>query len=162
MRALDAGSWFGADFAGEPIPTLAEFLDELAPTNSRALIELKGSWSDEQVAGAVDMLAERYLVDRVAFESFELENLERLAAARPRVRAGDAHARLGPSQPRYRSRAQRLRDRGEEQGVRRDFGLVEDARVLGIGTMVYTLNTEKQWATGALARELTSSSRTIL
>lgn len=145
LRALDAGSWFGRDFAGEPIPTLEEFLDELAPTNSRALIELKGSWSDEQVAGAVDMLRARYLVDRVAFESFELENLERLAVLAPeyaRVMLTrewdqptlDTAAALNVSAIGARSKVFEV-----------DLGLVEAARVLGIGTMVYTLNTEQQW-----------------
>ncbi len=31
IRALDAGSWFGAEFAGERIPLLAEVLDEFVP-----------------------------------------------------------------------------------------------------------------------------------
>lgn len=146
IRALDAGSWFGAEFAGEPVPTLAEFLDELTPTNSRALIELKGSWTDEQVAAAVDMLAERYLMDRVAFESFELENLERLALLAPE------YARVMLTRDWDRATlataaALKVSAIGARNKVfARDFALVAEARVLGIGTMVYTLNTEKQWA----------------
>lgn len=146
IRALDAGSWFGSDFAGEPVPTLEEFLDELAPTNSRALIELKGTWSDEQVANAVAMLQERYLVDRVAFESFEVENLERLALLAPE------YARVMLTRDWGRATletatALKVSAIGARNKVfERDFELIDEARVLGIGTMVYTLNTEKQWA----------------
>lgn len=146
LRALDAGSWFGTEFAGEPVPTLAEFLDELAPTNSRALIELKGAWSDEQVAGAVEMLRARYLVDRVAFESFELDTLERLALLAPE------YARVMLTRDWDRATletaaALNVSAIGARNRVfERDFGLVDEARVLGIGTMVYTLNTEEQWA----------------
>lgn len=146
IRALDAGSWFGSEFAGEPVPTLEEFLDELAPTNSRALIELKGEWSDEQVANAVGMLRERYLVDRVAFESFEIENLERLAMLAPE------YARVMLTRDWSRETlevaiALKVSAIGARNKVfERDFALIDEARVLGIGTMVYTLNTEKQWA----------------
>ncbi|KAM9861942.1 glycerophosphodiester phosphodiesterase family protein [Leucobacter sp. BZR 635] len=146
IRRLDAGSWFGPEFAGEPVPTLEEFLNELAPTNSRALIELKGEWHDEQIAGAVKMLGERYLVDRVAFESFELANLERLAILAPE------YARVMLTRDWNRATLETAAELkvsaigARNQVFERDFGLVADARVLGIGTMVYTLNTEKQWA----------------
>ncbi len=42
VQALDAGSWFGPEFAGTRIPQLGEFLDLLATTpHTKALIELK-------------------------------------------------------------------------------------------------------------------------
>jgi glycerophosphoryl diester phosphodiesterase len=41
LRALDAGSWFGADYAGEPIPTLAEALAEVKAWGLTAVLELK-------------------------------------------------------------------------------------------------------------------------
>ncbi|SEE27788.1 glycerophosphodiester phosphodiesterase [Jiangella alba] len=40
IRQLDAGSWFSADFAGEPIPTLREVVDALGPRTG-LLLELK-------------------------------------------------------------------------------------------------------------------------
>ena len=47
VRALDAGAWFDASFAGTRVPTLEEFLDVLAASNSKGLIELKGVWDAE-------------------------------------------------------------------------------------------------------------------
>ncbi|GAA2824727.1 glycerophosphoryl diester phosphodiesterase [Leucobacter komagatae] len=146
LEGLDAGSWFDGAYLGERVPTLEAFLDELAPTNSRALIELKGVWSDEQVASAVAMLGDRYLVDRVAFESFEVENLERLAVLAPE------YARVMLTREWNRptlelAAALKVSAIGARNEVfERDFALIDEARVLGIGTMVYTLNTPKQWA----------------
>jgi glycerophosphoryl diester phosphodiesterase len=41
LKKLDAGSWFGADFAGEKIPTLAEALLEIAKLGLIPNIEIK-------------------------------------------------------------------------------------------------------------------------
>ncbi len=41
LRKLDAGSWFGAEFAGEKIPTLAEALLEIARLGLSPNIEIK-------------------------------------------------------------------------------------------------------------------------
>lgn len=145
IQALDAGSWFAHAYAGEQVPTLEQFLDELAPTTSRALIELKGVWGDDQIEAAVEQLSARYLVDRVAFESFEVANLERIGALAPayaRVmltrewnsQTIDTAARLGVSAIGARHKL-----------FAKTPDLILQARELGIGTMVYTLNTEKSW-----------------
>ena len=41
VRRLDAGSWFGADFAGEPVPTLADALTVLRGGDVGLLLEYK-------------------------------------------------------------------------------------------------------------------------
>ena len=41
-------AWFDASFAGTRVPTLEEFLDVLAASNSKGLIELKGVWDAER------------------------------------------------------------------------------------------------------------------
>ena len=41
IRSLDAGGWFGAGFAGEPVPTLAEALDLLVALDMGANVEIK-------------------------------------------------------------------------------------------------------------------------
>ena len=41
LRRLDAGSWFGPAFAGEPVPTLLETFDALARLGLGANIEIK-------------------------------------------------------------------------------------------------------------------------
>ena len=66
LKQLDAGSWFDAKYAGEPLPTLAEALDlvaEYPPVGSPIALHLKQSPPD-LIAAVVGMLAERNLFDR--------------------------------------------------------------------------------------------------
>ncbi|MDQ1257381.1 MAG: hypothetical protein QG656_1985 [Candidatus Hydrogenedentes bacterium] len=56
LKALDAGSWFDAKFAGEPLPTLAEALD-LAKDRIGVYIEIKNSDDDSKLMNDVYALA---------------------------------------------------------------------------------------------------------
>ena len=41
VRRLDAGSWFGPEFAGERVPTLSELADALDGTDVEMMVEVK-------------------------------------------------------------------------------------------------------------------------
>ena len=41
IEKLDAGSWFGSKFAGEPVPTLEENLDRVSDNHQKLLMEIK-------------------------------------------------------------------------------------------------------------------------
>lgn len=41
IEKLDAGSWFGPKFAGEPVPTLEEYLDRVSDNHQKLLMEIK-------------------------------------------------------------------------------------------------------------------------
>ncbi|MFF3857707.1 glycerophosphodiester phosphodiesterase [Streptomyces sp. NPDC002209] len=41
IATLDAGSWFGAEFAGARVPTLREYLDRVQSNRQRLLLEIK-------------------------------------------------------------------------------------------------------------------------
>ncbi len=76
LRQLDAGSWFGPEFAGEHIPTLRESL--MVALNSEngigVVIEIKSS--DESVPGAiVDLVQELGMQDHVIVSSFNLSQI---------------------------------------------------------------------------------------
>jgi glycerophosphoryl diester phosphodiesterase len=81
VRALDAGSWFDPQYAGTPVPTLAEFLDVLAEADGRAIVELKGLWDAAAVTRAVDEISARGLERSVALASFDARTLALCAAA---------------------------------------------------------------------------------
>ena len=66
LRELDAGSWFGSQFAGEKLPTLEEYLD-LLKGKSRPQIELKEEGLEEDV---VAMIQERGMSDETMIISF--------------------------------------------------------------------------------------------
>lgn len=53
LRKLDAGSWFGAEWAGEPIPTLAEMLEVAKAYNRQLLLHIKGYSMYAQVVAVI-------------------------------------------------------------------------------------------------------------
>ena len=81
VRALDAGSWFDPSFAGTRVPTLVEFLDLLAQSGGRAIIELKGEWDAAAADRALAEVTSRDLASRVAIANFDARSLALSAAA---------------------------------------------------------------------------------
>ena len=51
LQALDAGTWFGDDFAGEPVPTLGQAMATLARLGLGANVEIKASPGREAETG---------------------------------------------------------------------------------------------------------------
>ena len=86
LRRLEAGGWYGPEFAGEPIPTLPE-LWEAVGDRSRLAVELKG----EGTGAVVGRWARGVTGSMPAFLSFRVEELralkERFAQAELRVLA---------------------------------------------------------------------------
>ncbi len=77
IQELDAGSWFGHEFAGTRVPVLAEAL-EVIQRSSVALVEHKAG----DAAGLVKLLREKHLINKVIVQSFDwafLRALHRLA-----------------------------------------------------------------------------------
>ena len=60
LEGIDAGSWFSSEFAGEPIPTLREFIDFLNESGMNANIEIKGN---EQGAARSQQLVDSVLTE---------------------------------------------------------------------------------------------------
>ncbi|MBP1326280.1 glycerophosphoryl diester phosphodiesterase [Leucobacter exalbidus] len=145
LRTLDAGSWFDPAYAGEQIPTLEEFLNELAPANVRALVELKGEWLPEQISAVTDQLQARYLVNRVALQSFEedtLRGLQQVAPTFARVMlTREWDARIAAIAVELEVSAVGGRPKVLEQHP----DLLTELRAAGIGLLVYTLNKEPLW-----------------
>lgn len=92
LRSLDAGSWKGEQFAGEPIPTFEEILDRYHGKIG-ILIELKAPelypGIEEQVA---EVLKERNLDkpqnEKIIIQSFNFESVKRVDQLLPQVPVG--------------------------------------------------------------------------
>ena len=71
LRRLDAGSWFGSEFAGERIPTLEEILEFSKKNDVVFYLEIKpgGSWGGEHAL--VGALRESGEIPRVVVISFD-------------------------------------------------------------------------------------------
>jgi glycerophosphoryl diester phosphodiesterase len=87
IRDLDAGSWFGADFAGEPIPPLPAAVAALRALGLRANIEIKPSEGREKVTAtvALETLSDIWPADAPPplISSFKPECLEIARRVRP-------------------------------------------------------------------------------
>lgn len=91
LRRLDAGAWFGPQFAGERIPALAEVL-AWARGRIRVLIELKyspfGAFQRQLVPPVLAVVAEQAMDDQVAFISYAPQALGQVKALAPHIPCG--------------------------------------------------------------------------
>jgi glycerophosphoryl diester phosphodiesterase len=94
IQSLDAGSWFGEDFADEPIPTLRETL-EYAKGNLGLVIEIKERQRIDKLIEKLDeLLEETKMLEEVIIISFDHPVLVRVKKRIPNIRTeGITHAR---------------------------------------------------------------------
>lgn len=89
LRGLDAGSWFGAAFAGELIPTLEQVLETVG---GKILVDIEltnyATPFDPLPERAAELVRRMGLQDRVIFTSFFPTNLYRARRVLPQVAAG--------------------------------------------------------------------------
>lgn len=88
LRRLDAGSWFGSEFAGERIPTLEELLEFSKKHDAVFYLELKpaGSWGGEHTLART--LRESQEIARTVVISFDANILTGLRKIEPMVMTG--------------------------------------------------------------------------
>ncbi|GAA3622038.1 glycerophosphodiester phosphodiesterase family protein [Microbacterium awajiense] len=145
VRALDAGSWFDPAFAGTPVPTFDEFLDLLAHSTGRAVVELKGEWDAAAATQALDAVHARTLEHRVVVASFDAGTLALAAAASDEV----SRLLILKSPPEDVVRAAVEADvRGvivARKAVLDRPEIVDDVRRADLRIVVYTLNRDTQW-----------------
>src|ERR1700720_4025308 len=88
LRRLDAGAWFGSEFAGERIPTLEEILEFSKQHDVVFYLELKpgGSWGGEHAL--IGALRESGEIPRTVVISFDAAILESLRKIEPTLMTG--------------------------------------------------------------------------
>jgi glycerophosphoryl diester phosphodiesterase len=88
LRRIDAGLWFGSDYAGERIPTLEEILEFSKKNDIVFYLELKpsGSWGGEHAL--IGALRESGEVARVVVISFDPTILAGLRKIEPTLMTG--------------------------------------------------------------------------
>ncbi len=146
IRGLDAGSWYAPQYAGTPVPLFDEFLDALAGTRKKALVELKGYWSPEGIRTVLDAVYLRGVQNRVVFASFNLTTVAHLADTAPAIPRVIIKRDL-PEDPvslaRYYGAIAILTT---PNSLENDPDAVTRMHEAGFGVLVYTLNSEKRWS----------------
>jgi glycerophosphoryl diester phosphodiesterase len=88
LQALEAGSWFGEEFAGEPIPTLLEVI-QFAKGRLKLNIEIKNSRDEPEIAGAVvEIIRSEQFEDDCMVTSFSRETIEEVKRIAPELTTG--------------------------------------------------------------------------
>lgn len=146
LRALDAGSWYGPEFAGTPVPLLDEFLVALAGSRKKALVELKGHWKPDALRTVLDAVYLRGVQNRVVFGSFNLTTVSHLARTAPAIPRVIIKRDL-PEDPvalvRYYDAIAILTT---PTSLQTNPDVVERMHAAGYGVLLYTLNSEERWS----------------
>ncbi len=139
LRELDAGSWFGPQFAGERIPTLDEILQFARESNAVFYLEIKarGAWGflEHSLVGALRNAGEAAQAVVISFDSGRLAAVRRLE---PTLMTGFLYDRACPDavERALGVGARQLAPRGDL--VTRE--LVGRARRAGLQVVTWTIN----------------------
>ncbi|MGW6783382.1 glycerophosphodiester phosphodiesterase [Streptomyces sp. NPDC054987] len=92
IARLDAGGWFGEEYAGASVPTLRQYLDRVQRNRQRLLLEIKKPelypGIEEQtlkVLGEAGWLDARHLSQRLVVQSFSADSVRIVHGLRPDV-----------------------------------------------------------------------------
>ena len=145
VRALDAGSWFDAAHAGTRVPTVEEFLDLLASSSKKGLVEFKGVWTPEAAASFAGAVSARALDDRIAVASFDARSIALIASAAP-VLPRIAILRTLPDDVVAAARALDVRGIiAPGAAVLKAPEVITELHNVGLRIAVYTLNDDTRW-----------------
>lgn len=88
LKKLDAGSWFGEEFRGEPIPTLKEVI-RLVKGRMKLNIEVKISEQEPGIAQrVVDIVRSEDFSKECIITSFDMETVKRFKKIAPDLKIG--------------------------------------------------------------------------
>ncbi|WP_097869354.1 glycerophosphodiester phosphodiesterase family protein [Streptomyces sp. rh34] len=95
VAKLDAGSWFGARFAGARVPTLTQFLDRMERNRQKLLLEIKSPATYPgierdiiQVLGRSGWLDRSHVRSRLVIQSFGADSVKKVHSLRPDITTG--------------------------------------------------------------------------
>ncbi|WP_046176404.1 glycerophosphodiester phosphodiesterase family protein [Domibacillus indicus] len=93
IQSLDAGSYFGEEFAGEKVPTFREFLQNFKGKDVILLVELK---ADGIAEDTIRIIEEEGMLDQVVLQSFHLNSVAQSVASAPGIPSGYLYSAAVP------------------------------------------------------------------
>ena len=146
LKLLDAGSWYSREFVYLQVPTLEEFLELFAGSKKKAMLELKGIWSEDQVKVVTELIYAHGVQNRVIFEAFDyptLTSLQNAAPVFPRVLI----QRYLPSDPvALANQFGVIAILTSYNSVKKQPEAVAQMHEAGLGIVLYTLNKKGKWS----------------
>lgn len=149
LQALDAGKWYGPEFAGEKIPSLAQALERTKGRVQRVYTEVKGFREMEDLDRMVDIVRKAERIQDTVFISLNWAILDRIAGRDAQVGIGyivDAVERFDEALTRAASDGRSLIDVNHRLVLERPE-LAQRAVERGITVAVWTVNEPAEAAT---------------
>ncbi|MFC1661060.1 glycerophosphodiester phosphodiesterase [Gemmatimonadota bacterium] len=142
LKALDAGSWFSAEFAGEAIPTLEEALALLSGRVGGVYQDIKGYREMEDLDRMVEITRRSGMDSGTTFLSGDWVILNRLRQVAPEIRRGYV---VGSAEGFPEALDRSIIDEGALLDLGADLvsgnpGLVEEALTAGVEVGVWTVD----------------------
>ncbi|MGC9381806.1 glycerophosphodiester phosphodiesterase [Streptomyces sp. MH13] len=95
IARLDAGSWFGSQYAGARVPTLKQYVDRVEHHHQKLLLELKNpqlypgiEQQTLKVLANEGWLDRRHVAGRLVVQSFSADSVRTVHELKPAVRTG--------------------------------------------------------------------------
>ncbi|MEV6884635.1 MULTISPECIES: glycerophosphodiester phosphodiesterase [unclassified Streptomyces] len=95
IARLDAGSWFGPEYAGARVPTLEQYVDRLEHNHQRLLLELKSpglypgiELQTLKVLANEGWLDRQHVTRRLIVQSFDADSIRTVHDLKPSVKTG--------------------------------------------------------------------------
>ncbi|KGM12702.1 glycerophosphodiester phosphodiesterase [Cellulomonas bogoriensis] len=148
IRALDAGGWFSPAYSGQRVPTFGEVVQLLETRpGTDLLLEVKGSWSVDQVRLVTDPVLEAGLEARVVVQSFWPETVAALREAAPGLRRALLVVHAPPDLLQVCAELGVVACNPHGLVLAQHPDLVDRLHRAGLQVMVWTLNDPEDWAT---------------
>jgi glycerophosphoryl diester phosphodiesterase len=146
VRQLDAGSWAGDSYAGTPVPLFEQFLDLVSATTVSAIVELKGSWSPQQVELIAQEVLVRGLADRLLFASFDLMTLRAALDIAPQIPRAIISREINGDPADLAEACGAIAIVTSKAFIQSQPEVIDRIHAAGLGALVYTLNDADVWA----------------
>ncbi len=95
ISRLDAGSWFGARYAGARVPTLEQYMERVSRNHQKLVLEIKNpalypgiERQTLKVLANEGWLSPKHLRSRLVVQSFSADSIRTVHALRPGVKTG--------------------------------------------------------------------------
>jgi glycerophosphoryl diester phosphodiesterase len=146
LKALDAGSWYASKFVFLQVPTLDEFLAVFDDSKKKAMLELKGVWSPDQVRVVTELIYAYGVQNRVIFQAFDYETLTSLDEAAP-IFPRVLIQRFLPDDPvALATKYGVIAVLTSYASLEEHPDAVAEMHAAGLGLILYTLNKKGKWS----------------
>ncbi|MFK3980253.1 glycerophosphodiester phosphodiesterase [Micromonospora sp. NPDC050397] len=147
LKQLDAGSWFGSQFTGVRIPTLAEQLADLRTKGGKLLLEIKGAHSKTEVARIIDIIRAEQMTSRVFIQSFETNALRYSYELAPEIPLGLLRSTLDADPVAIARQYHLTAYNPAVAALTGRPAVITSLHTAGVALMVWTVDSASQWQT---------------